>query len=49
MKKTFKQFKTISYPNAKGHVVWINGKKVIIPAGRALPDRSPSSAGGNGD
>ena len=48
-KRTFKEFKTISYPMAQKQKVWIQGKSHTIPKGKALPDRSPSSAGGVGD
>ena len=51
--KTFQQFiteiKTIGYSIAKPHKVYHNGRVTNVGAGRAVPKRSSSSAGGNGD
>jgi hypothetical protein len=51
--KTYKDFiqevKTISYKMAKPHKVYNKGKITNVGAGRAVPDRSASSAGGDGD
>ena len=51
--KTYKEFvieiQTITYKMAKKHKVFNNGKVTNIGAGRALSDRSPSSAGWDGD
>lgn len=51
--KTFKEFlkevKTIPYLMSKKHKTYNKGIVTNVGAGRALPDRSPSSAGGDGD
>lgn len=47
--KSFDQFKTIAYKNAIPHTVYSQGKQKHIPKGKAVPKRSSSSAGGNGD
>ena len=56
--KSFHQFlneiKTISYPAAKAHKVYMRGKSQKVPAGRAVPINPGSGAGdgggnGNGD
>lgn len=51
--KTYKEFtqeaKTIPYTMAKKHKVYNKGAVTNVGAGRAMPDRSPSSAGGDGD
>lgn len=54
--KTFHQFlseiKTINYPMAKGHKVYLKGKPQKVPSGRAVPINTSSGAGnggGNGD
>jgi hypothetical protein len=51
--KTFNEFikevHTITYSMAKKHKIYNKGKITNVGAGRAVPDRSPSSAGGDGD
>lgn len=51
--KTFQQFiteiKTIQYFGAKQHKIYNKGRVTNVGAGRAVPKRSPSSAGGDGD
>lgn len=51
--KTFQQFvtelKTIPYIGAKPHKIYNKGKITNIGSGRAVPRKSPSSSGGNGD
>jgi hypothetical protein len=54
--KTFQQFlneiKTISYPSAKPHKVYHNGKVTNVSAGKAVPVNTTSGSGdggGNGD
>jgi hypothetical protein len=56
--KSFRQFlneiKTISYPAAKAHKVYMKGKTQKVSAGRAVPINPGSGAGdgggnGNGD
>ena len=51
--KTFRQFfeeiKTISFKMAKPHKIYDKGRVTNVGAGRAVPKRSSSSAGGKGD
>ena len=47
--KTFDEFKTIAYKGAIPHTVHSQGKQKRITKGKAVPVRSRSSAGGNGD
>lgn len=47
--KSFDEFKTIAYKNAVPHTVYSQGKEKSVPKGKAVPVRSRSSAGGNGD
>jgi len=47
--KSFDEFKTIAYKNAVPHTVYKDGKSQKIGKGKAVPVRSRSSAGGNGD
>jgi len=51
--KTFNQFirevKTIPYLMSKKHKIYDKGRVTNVGSGRAVPDRSPSSAGGDGD
>lgn len=51
--KTFTQFlneiKTISYPAAKKHKVYHNGKVTNVGAGRAVPISTTSGAGNGSD
>ncbi len=47
--KSFDEFKTIAYKNAVPHTVYSQGKQKQVPKGKAVPMRSRSSAGGNGD
>jgi len=47
--KSFDEFKTIAYKNAVPHTVYSDKKEKRIPKGKAVPVRSHSSAGGNGD
>ena len=47
--KSFDEFKTIAYKNAIPHTFYSGGKSKRIPKGKAVPVRSRSSAGGNGD
>jgi hypothetical protein len=47
--KSFDEFKTIAYKNAVPHTVYSGGKQKAIPKGKAVPVRSHSSAGGDGD
>ncbi len=51
--KTFHQFiaelKTIEFKMAKPHKIYNKNRVTNIGAGRAVPKRSSSSAGGNGD
>lgn len=49
--KTFQQFiteiKTIQFKMAKPHKIYNKGRVTNVGAGRAVPRRSPSSAGGD--
>ena len=47
--KSFEEFKTIAYKNAAPHKVYLQGKQKTIPKGKAVPIRSYSSSGGDGD
>lgn len=47
--KSFDEFKTIAYDNALPHIVYKNGKSKKIGKGKAVPIRSHSSSGGDGD
>ena len=47
--KSFEQFKTIAYKNAIPHTVYKDGKSKKIGKGQAVPIRSHSSSGGDGD
>jgi len=47
--KSFDEFKSIAYKGAVPHTVYSQGKSKQIPKGKAVPVRSRSSAGGNGD
>jgi len=47
--KSFDEFKEIAYKNAIPHTVYSQGKQKRISKGKAVPVRSRSSAGGNGD
>lgn len=47
--KSFDEFREIAYKNAVPHTVYSQGKQKYIPKGKAVPKRSSSSAGGNGD
>ena len=47
--KSFDEFKTIAYKNAVPHTVYFQGRQKQVPKGKAVPVRSHSSAGGNGD
>jgi hypothetical protein len=47
--KSFDEFKSIAYKGAVPHTVYFQGKSKKIPKGKAVPVRSHSSAGGNGD
>ena len=47
--KSFKEFQTIAYKGAIPHTVYSQGKSKKVPGGKAVPVRSRSSAGGNGD
>lgn len=47
--KSYDEFKTIAYKNAVPHTVYRDGKSQKINKGKAVPVRSHSSAGGNGD
>ncbi len=47
--KSFKEFEAIAYKGAVPHTVYSQGKSKRIPKGKAVPVRSRSSAGGNGD
>jgi hypothetical protein len=47
--KSFKEFEAIAYKGAVPHTVYSQGKSKKIPKGKAVPVRSHSSAGGNGD
>ena len=47
--KSFNEFKTIAYRDAVPHTVYSQGKSKKILSGKAVPIRSRSSAGGNGD
>lgn len=47
--KSFDEFKTIAYKGAIPHTAYSQGKKKSIPKGKAVPVRSRSSFGGNGD
>ena len=47
--KSFDEFKTIAYKGAVPHTVYSQGKEKQVPKGKAVPVRSRSSAGGNGD
>lgn len=47
--KSFDEFKSIAYKGAIPHTVYSQGKSKKMPKGKAVPVRSRSSAGGNGD
>jgi hypothetical protein len=47
--KSYDEFKTIAYKNAVPHTVYMGGKSKKIDKEKAVPVRSRSSAGGNGD
>ncbi len=47
--KSFDEFQKIAYQGAVPHTVYSQGKQKSIPKGKAVPVRSRSSAGGNGD
>lgn len=47
--KSFKEFEKIAYKGAAPHTVYSQGKSKKIPKGKAVPVRSHSSAGGDGD
>ena len=47
--KSFDEFKSIAYKGAVPHTVYSQGKSKKIQKGKAVPVRSHSSAGGNGD
>ena len=47
--KSYDEFKKIAYKNAVPHTVYSQGKSQSIPKGKAVPIRSRSSAGGDGD
>ena len=47
--KSFDEFQKIAYKGAIPHTVYSQGKSKKIPKGKAVPVRSRSSAGGNGD
>ena len=47
--KSFDEFKSIAYKGSVPHAVFSQGKSKKIPKGKAVPVRSRSSAGGNGD
>lgn len=47
--KSFKEFKTIAYKMSKPHTIFLKGNQKNIPKGRAVPVRSRSSSGGNGN
>ncbi len=47
--KSFDEFQKIAYYGAVPHTVYSKGKSKKIPKGKAVPVRSRSSAGGNGD
>ena len=47
--KSFKEFQKIAYYGAVPHTVYSQGKQKRIPKGKAVPVRSRSSTGGNGD
>ena len=47
--KSFDEFKTIAYKNAVPHTVYKGGESKRVGKGKAVPVRSRSSAGGNGD
>ena len=47
--KSFDEFKSIAYKGAIPHTVYSQGKSKKILKGKAVPVRSRSSAGGNGD
>ena len=47
--KSFDEFSTIAYNKAVPHTAYSQGKQKQIPKGKAVPVRSRSSAGGNGD
>ena len=47
--KSFDEFKSIAYKGAIPHTVFSQGKSKKILKGKAVPVRSRSSAGGNGD
>ena len=47
--KTFDEFQQIAYYGAVPHTVYSHGKSKRIPKGKAVPVRSRSSAGGDGD
>ena len=47
--KSFDEFKEIAYKNAIPHTVYSQGKQKQVPKGKAVPVKSRSSAGGNGD
>ena len=47
--KSFDEFQKIAYKGAVPHTVYSQGKSKRIPKEKAVPVRSRSSAGGNGD
>ena len=47
--KTFDEFQQIAYYGAVPHTVYSQGKSKKIPKGKAVPLRSRSSAGGDGN
>ena len=47
--KSFDEFQKIAYKDAVPHTVYSQGKSKRIPKGQAVPVRSRSSAGGDGD
>lgn len=47
--KSFNEFKTIAYKGSVPHSVYSQGKQKNIPKGKAVPVRSRSSAGGDGN
>jgi hypothetical protein len=47
--KSFDEFSTIAYKGAVPHTAYSQGNSEKISEGKAVPVRSRSSAGGNGD
>ncbi len=47
--KSFDEFQKIAYYGSVPHTVYSQGKQKRIPKGKAVPVKSRSSAGGNGD